>query len=114
MQKKFNRLVNLVEKQYKAVLPQTGKIPFALTMDGQEHTFGTERPAFTITINDEQAVAALSTLDQNTIAEAYLNGSIDLNGDIMKVLALRELFNDKRSSFSVAFYSAVTFRTGKE
>ncbi|MGI8637180.1 MAG: hypothetical protein ACR2KZ_17450 [Segetibacter sp.] len=76
MQKKFKRLVNLVKKQYKSIAPDTGTIPFALCMYGQKHIFGQEEPAFTIRLNDEQAVVAFSTLDQNTIAEAYLNGSI--------------------------------------
>lgn len=97
MQKKFTRLVNLVEKQYNTVKKETGAIPFALRMtNGPTHTFGGSNPDFTIVLNNEQAVSALSTLDQNTIAEAYLTGNIDLEGDIMRVLALRELFNDNR------------------
>ena len=96
MQKKFSRLVGLVDKQYRSVAAITGSIPFALQMDGQIQNFGAGKPAFTIKLNDEQSIAALSTLDQNTIVEAYLRGSIDLEGDIMQVLALRELFNDSR------------------
>ncbi|MCW3112637.1 MAG: hypothetical protein JWR18_1033, partial [Segetibacter sp.] len=96
MQRKFRRLVGLVEKQYKSVTPGTGSIPFGLQMNGSLHTFGGNKPVFVIRLNNEEAVAALSTLDQNTIAEAYLEGNIDLEGDITQVLALRELFNDKR------------------
>jgi cyclopropane-fatty-acyl-phospholipid synthase len=98
MHKKFARLINIVDRQYQSVTPGTGTIPFALSMNGDEHVFGGMEPAFTIRLNDEHAITALSTLDQNTIAEAYLNGSIDLAGDIMKVLALRELFNDKKGA----------------
>lgn len=95
--KRFSRLTSLVEKQYRSVAPGNGNIPFALSMKGgQVHRFGGEEPAFTIVLNDEQALSALSTLDQNTIAEAYLAGSIDLEGDIMQVLASRRLFNDSR------------------
>jgi cyclopropane-fatty-acyl-phospholipid synthase len=57
---------------------------------------GTDQPVFTIVLNNEQAVSALSTLDQNTIVEAYLSGSMDIEGDIMGALALRELFNDEK------------------
>ena len=95
--KKFSRLVGLVEKQYQSVAAGTGNIPFALrTTNGPLHIFGGKQPAFTIIVNNEQAVAALSTLNQNTIIDAYLAGHIDLEGDIMGVLALRELFTDKR------------------
>ena len=95
--KKFSRLVKLIEKQYKAVSAPTTRIPFALhSANGPEHTFGGDEPAFTIILNNDQAVAALSTLDQNTIIDSYLAGNIDLEGDIMGALALRKLFNDKR------------------
>ena len=99
MQKKFSRLASLVEKQYQSLNGKAENIPFALKMaNGPRRSFGGDEPAFTIILNDEQGVAALSTLDQNTIAEAYLNGGIDLEGDIMRVLALRELFNDNRGT----------------
>lgn len=95
--KKFSRLVGLVEKQYQSVAAVTGNIPFALrTTNGPLHVFGGNEPAFTIIVNNEQAVAALSTLNQTTIIDAYLAGHIDLEGDIMGALALRELFTDKR------------------
>jgi len=97
MQKKFLRLVSLIEKQYKTISSENERISFALKMiDGPTHTFGGNNPAFTIILKNEQAVAALSTIDQNTIVEAYLKDDIGLEGDIMSVLALRELFNDNR------------------
>jgi cyclopropane-fatty-acyl-phospholipid synthase len=98
MHKRFSRLVGLVEKQYKTVTAETGLIPFALKMNGQCHHFGADAPAFSIKLNDENGIAALSTLEQDKIADAYLSGCIDLEGDITKVLALRELFNDKKGA----------------
>src|SRR4051812_47071663 len=91
--KKFSRLVGLVDKQFHSVSATTGNIPFALKMNGSVHTFGGTTPAFTMQLNNDSAVAALSTLDQNTIIEAYLNDDIEVGGDIMQALALRELFN---------------------
>ena len=97
MPSKFSRLVKIIENQYKSVSPPSGSIPFGLRMiDGTVHVFGAGNPAFTIILNDEKAVTALSTLDQNTIVENYLNGNLDIEGDMMSVLALRELFNDSR------------------
>ena len=97
MPSKFSRLVKIIENQYKSVSPPSGSIPFGLRMiDGTVHVFGEGNPAFTIILNDEKAVTALSTLDQNTIVENYLNGNLDIEGDMMSVLALRELFNDSR------------------
>ncbi len=97
MSSKFSRLTGLIARQYGSVLNDAEPVPFALKMkDGALHTFGEKPPEFTIILNDEEAVSALSTLDQNTIVEKYLSGNIDIEGDIMSVLSLRELFNDSR------------------
>ena len=97
MSPKFSRLLKIVEKQYKSVSSHTGSIPFGLQIKGEMvHVFGRGNPSFTIVLNDEQAVTALSSLDQNSIVEKYLNGNLDIEGDMMSVLALRELFNDSR------------------
>ena len=95
--KKFLRLIHLIEKQYNKLPANTPGISFGLQCkDGAVHVLGTDQPVFTIVLNNEQAVSALSTLDQNTIVETYLSGSMDIEGDIMGALALRELFNDKK------------------
>ena len=97
MQKRFTKLVGLVDKQYRTAPEGRGSLPFALRLNGGlRHTFGTNDPAFTIVLNDERAISVLSTMDQNKIAEAYLRGNIDLNGDLLHALALRQFFNDKR------------------
>jgi cyclopropane-fatty-acyl-phospholipid synthase len=97
MHRKLARLAGLVERQYKTVVNGKGGIPFALSGgNGATYTFGGKEPAFTMVLKNEQALAALSTLNQTKIAETYLAGHMDLEGDIMSVLALRGLFNDKR------------------
>ncbi|TDH21325.1 methyltransferase domain-containing protein [Segetibacter sp. 3557_3] len=97
--KKFLRLIDLLQKQYVKLSRGSIQPSFALTYKGgSAHEFGTSRPVFTLVLNNDHAVSALSTLDQTTIIEAYLTGSIDINGDIMGALALRELFNDKRGA----------------
>jgi cyclopropane-fatty-acyl-phospholipid synthase len=97
MQKKFSRLAALIEKQYKSLPTDSKNISFALrSVEGPLYIFGNNAPEFTIVLNNENAITALSTLNQNTIIEAYLNGDIDIDGDIMSALALRELFSDSR------------------
>ena len=94
---KLMRLVSLVEKQYQKKSLQTSGVAFALrSKDGPLHVFGEGAPVFTLVLNNEHAVTVLSTLDQQAIVEAYLSGGIDIEGDIMGALALRELFNDKK------------------
>ena len=97
MNKRFTKLVSLVDKQYKSAPAGRGSLPFAVELNkGPRYTFGTKDPAFTLVLNDERAISVLSTLNQNKIAEAYLMGSIDLNGDVLHALALRQFFSDKR------------------
>src|SRR4051794_17125744 len=99
MRQKFSVLAGLIERQYLRSQSKTGKIPFAIRhASGPEHVYGGKELAFSIILNDNSAVTALSTLDQNTIVDAYLNGSIQLEGDIMQVLSLRELFKDNRGA----------------
>ena len=96
-EKKFNRLIHLLEKQYRHTVQNAGTIPFSLSLaGGATHNFGGAPPAFMLTVTNVQGIAALSTMDQNTIVEAYLAGNIEIEGDLMKILALRELFSDKR------------------
>ena len=94
---KFKRLANLIAGQYKSLNAEDRNISFVLkSADGVGQIFGEGKPAFTLQLNNQQAIAALSTLDQQTIAEAYLSGHLDIEGDIMQVLALREMFKDNR------------------
>ncbi len=95
--KRFTKLVNLVERQYRSVPAGRGSLPFAISYNGTAaHRFGQDDPAFTIVLNNEHAVAVLSSLDQNKIAEAYMSGSIDLEGDLLHALGMRALFRDRR------------------
>jgi hypothetical protein len=46
---------------------------------------GQGEPAFQILVRNQAGVAALGSLNENRIGEAYLNGDIDLNGDVVGV-----------------------------
>src|SRR6201996_2152074 len=64
--------------------------PFdVLTPDGTIVRFGKGTPAFRLTINNQNGLRAITTLDEGRIADAYLAGDIDLEGDMEKPFALR-------------------------
>ena len=97
MNRKFKRLADLIAKQYKKVNKAEYNVPFVMKfVSGDIQSFGEGNPVFAFQLNNEQAIAALSTLDQQTITEAYLAGHLDITGDIMQVLALREMFKDNK------------------
>jgi cyclopropane-fatty-acyl-phospholipid synthase len=96
MERSFGRLVRMLEKHYDAFVNARDAVPFGLRLaGGPQHVFGDGQPAFTLVLKDESAVAALSTLDTMDIGEAYLRGAMDVEGDFMRLLSVRELFRDK-------------------
>ncbi|MFC7479210.1 class I SAM-dependent methyltransferase [Luedemannella flava] len=89
------RLVRAVEARYRRYFASRPATPFALAgADGSTHTFGAGAPAFTITVLDSIGEKALASLDQLQVAVAYLRGHLDVEGDVMAVLAMRKFFPD--------------------
>jgi hypothetical protein len=54
------------------------------------------RPEFTLVIRDPSALRALETMDISLVGEAFLRGALDVEGELWRALALRELFVDRR------------------
>src|SRR5262249_2614859 len=50
--------------------------------------------AFRLVVHNQQAVSAPSSLDELRIGEAYLNGDLDLEGDLVAALNLRTRLTD--------------------
>ena len=96
MEKSFQRLVSVLQRHYESFLGGQGAgVPFALRLSGgPEHAFGRGDPAFTLVVRDRGAVAALASLDSMAVGEAYLAGSLDVEGDLLQILSLREMFRD--------------------
>lgn len=96
MDRRFTRLVSMLEKRYEEFFAGGDPVPFGLRLaGGPQHVFGGADPAFTLVVKDGKGVAALSTLDLMDIGEAYLRGALDVEGDILGVLSLRSLFKDR-------------------
>jgi cyclopropane-fatty-acyl-phospholipid synthase len=58
--------------------------------DGTEMLVGTGEPVMTVTANDAVGVEAIDTRDELMIAEAYMAGSIDFEGDLIAGLSARD------------------------
>lgn len=95
MDARFKRLVHAFEKRYNTLFAESGTT-FALQLAGHPaRVLGRGEPAATLVVNDPHGIAALSTLDTLRIGEAYLAGSLDVIGDLSRLLALRDLFTDR-------------------
>jgi cyclopropane-fatty-acyl-phospholipid synthase len=96
METRFYRLVRLIQRRYDAMFPSGDEVPFTLrTSTGLSHTFGRGEPAFALVATDRRGIAALSTMDLSRIAEAYVGGALDVDGDLRRALVLRTAFPDR-------------------
>jgi cyclopropane-fatty-acyl-phospholipid synthase len=70
-------------------------VPFEMSFpDGEVLRFGQGAPSFRVTLNNQNAVRALTSLDQVKFADAYMAGDIDLDGDMLRPFELRETLGD--------------------
>jgi cyclopropane-fatty-acyl-phospholipid synthase len=69
--------------------------PFSIEMpDRQTRNIGEGKPEFHVGLRNDRALRALRTLDEADIAEGYLHGDIDIEGDMLKPFALRASLDD--------------------
>lgn len=96
MESTFNRLVRLIQRRYDSMFPAGQEVPFALrTSSGLSYTFGRGEPAFALVATTPSGIAALSTMDLSRIAEAYVGGALEVDGDLRRALLLRTAFPDR-------------------
>lgn len=78
----------------------------AMSVFGQAGTgySSASSPAFRLCLKDDNAVRALASLDEYAIAEAYLDGHIDLEGDVLAAFELRGFFSDSHPLLSLWRY----------
>ena len=69
--------------------------PFEVILpDGTRQMFGKGAPTFRLTINNKNGLRAVTGLDEGRIADAYLAGDLDLDGDMIKPFELRGSMKD--------------------
>ena len=88
--------IDALQRRYETFFATRPAMPFAVARaGGPAHTFGTGDPQFTILIKDDRGARALAGLDQFGVAVAYLQGSLDVDGDLAAALRMREFFTDR-------------------
>jgi cyclopropane-fatty-acyl-phospholipid synthase len=69
--------------------------PFSIELpSGKRLKVGNGETEFQLGLRNERALKAIRTLDEGNIAEAYLEGDIDLEGDMLKPFTLRARLGD--------------------
>jgi cyclopropane-fatty-acyl-phospholipid synthase len=68
---------------------------FAVVLpDGSAQAFGPSAPRFRITLKNQRAISAVASLDEGRFGDAFVQGDIDLDGDLLSAFALRESMRD--------------------
>ena len=89
---------SIADKAVDAFIARTGVIakPFSVEMpDGRVRNAGDGDPLFRATLHNDRAVRAVRSLDEGNIAEAYMRGDIDLEGDMLQPFALQAALDDR-------------------
>ena len=83
------------------VLSNSG-IPCEVTLpDGRTERFGEASRQFQIILKNSDALKAISSLNEMRIAESYLRGDIDLEGDLIQSFELRNMLVDSSPLVSI-------------
>lgn len=94
------KLVEALRRRYARELERdgSGARPFELrTLDRSRWPIGDgAEPAFTVTLVSERGRAALAAFDELAIAEAYMDGDLDIDGELLAALKARPILADRR------------------
>jgi len=89
--------VQALDRRYRAFFAPGEEVPFAVRAadNGRGHRLGPGDPRFTLVVNTPRGVSALASLDALAIATAYLEGDVDVDGDFLAAINVRNLFSDR-------------------
>jgi len=79
-----------------SLFPSNGHLPcpFTLRLNGSAKQIGAGDPAFELHIRNDSGARALRSLNELAIAEAYVRGDLEIEGDIIRAMWLRGLLAD--------------------
>lgn len=89
--------MGLVENEYVKFMEKFDASPFEMIFDGEEHLIGEGEPEFSVVFHKIPSVGDLMTSTSITLGEAYMNGDIELSGNLYDTL---NLFLGQMSKFS--------------
>lgn len=108
-------LQETLNHRYGQYFASRSPISFAVrTPTGTVHSFGPDSPVFTISAADERGADALASLDQVQVAMAYLDGSLDVEGDLGTALSMRRFFTDFHPVSWLGRFAPMLVRGSKE
>src|SRR3954451_5183955 len=86
------RLKQIIDSLASSLPPDTA---FELELDGVPRRIGNGAVKFRVAIHNRRGVSALTSMDEKRIGEAYLDGDISIEGDLVAALELRTRLTDR-------------------
>ncbi len=87
----YDRILRRIQKHFADRV----EVPFEIRLWGDRaYRFGEGEPAVDIMVRDRNGLAALGRLDELSICEAYMAGSLDVVGDMLQFVGLRGALRD--------------------
>ena len=78
--------MGLIENEFIKFMQKFDEHPFEMTINGNKHMIGEGDPTFSIKVNKVPSVVDMLTSTSITLGEAYMNGDIEIEGDLYKAL----------------------------
>ncbi|MCD7826838.1 MAG: cyclopropane-fatty-acyl-phospholipid synthase family protein [Clostridiaceae bacterium] len=80
--------MQLVDKEFVKFMSKFDACPFKITLGGEEHLIGEGEPAFSVIFHKTPPISELMTSTSIALGEAYMNGDIEIEGDLYETLNL--------------------------
>lgn len=78
--------MKLVENEFIKFMEKFDENPFRIILEDGEHMIGDGEPVFTVKINKVPKMTDMLTSTSITLGEAYMNGDIEIEGDLYTAL----------------------------
>ena len=85
-------LKRIVETLTSSLPPDTA---CELELNGVVHRIGNGTVKFRVAVHNRRGLSALTSMDEKRIGEAYLDGDVSIEGDLMAALDLRAMLTDR-------------------
>lgn len=76
----------LQENLFLSFMKKFDQYPFCLIMNGQKHQIGSGEPMFTVILHKEIPLSALTKSTSLALGEAYMEGTLEIEGDLYYAL----------------------------
>lgn len=78
--------MNLIDQEFLKYMSRFDDCPFTLVLHGEAHQIGEGEPAFSVVIRQAPKVRELMTSTSLALGEAYMDGDIQVEGDLYPAL----------------------------